>query len=246
MTPFWIVPLLLAAASSQAQEAYWFERGGASRAIDCASMKGPLAGGKTETLCYAPRFGLPLRCADLTAESLDEFCRQAQVDSNAAAADRVAAIGRDVSGGTFRGRGRRATQERCVPGLPDGYLLLPADQLRLDPTAATVAQLDDVVIAEEGGSRAIAASIPSVGVGGTVIDANGLRGRAWVLSGRADGTPFLCKIRVVDAAEASGLKERFQPLQRPGRAAALEQAAFFRSYRLTYEYWRAVESARNP
>ncbi|MCA3219022.1 MAG: hypothetical protein ING59_10805 [Burkholderiales bacterium] len=246
MKPFWIVPLLLAVASAQAQEAYWFERGGASRAIDCASMKGPLAGGKTETLCYAPRSGLPLRCADLTAESLDEFCRQAQADSNAAASDRVAAIGRDVASGTSRGGGRRATQERCLPGLPEGFLLLPTDQLRLDPTASAVAQLVEVVIAEEGGSQAIAASIPSVGAGGTVIDANDLRGRAWVLRGRADGTPFLCKIRVIDAAEARTLKAHFQPLQRPGRAALLEQAAFFRSNRLTYEYWRAVESARNP
>ena len=246
MNPFWIVPLLLAVASAQAQDVYWFERSGASRGIDCASIKGALAGGKTETLCYAPRSGLPLRCADLTAESLDEFCRAAQADSNAAASDRVAVIGRDVANGMSRGGGRRLTQERCLPGLPDGFLLLPTDELRLDPAAAGVAQLLDVVIAEDAGSQAIAASIPSVGGGGTVIHASSLRGRAWVLRGRADGTPFLCKIRVIDAAEASGLKAHFQPLQRPGRAAALEQAAFFRSNRLTHEYWRAVESARNP
>ena len=246
MNHFGAACLALALASGQAlaQPVQLFEKGAGLRDIECPTLKDQFTGAPSRTACFPPRTGVALRCVEVRPESVGEFCRQVQAHLDKGGLDRVAAIGVDITRGFTRAGGRRADQESCPFGLPQDELLLPAGRLRIDPGAISASELLGITLIEEGRGGAPAASFASVGKDGATLEAEALRGRKWVLRGRAGSSAFACRFSVISAAEAQGLVDQFKSLQQNGAAGQLEQAAFFRSNQFWYEYWRVIDSLR--
>lgn len=217
---------------------------GFEKDVPCAQARALFRGDSVRTVCYGAGTGLGLRCTDVPLANFDAFCQQMTAETGKSAISRLLALGRDILQGTERTGGRRAGQETCPTGLPEGELLLPEGQLVLDPRAAGAEQLSAVALTEAARGARPAFSAAAVGPAPVALDAAALRGRAWSLTGRGAQGAFECRFSVIASADADKFIAEYRSLTPAGTAALLERAAFFRQHDFPFEYWRVVDAIK--
>lgn len=230
-----IALLLASAGGAGAQTVHVFE-GGKLAPIDCKQLSARIGSAASRTTCYEPRSGPKLRCEEVGSEQAAAFCERIGRDGGGGGvASRLAALGNDLTTGFTRPGGRRAGEDACPPGLPEGELLAGDDTLLFAAPEAT-----DLQLADERGAAA--------GGGGAQVSAasESLRGRHWQLRGRQGGRGFVCKFTVLSAAEARPLVQQLQSMPAGSRAGLLERAAFYRANSFWYEYWKTIDALRRP
>lgn len=188
------------------------------------------------TACSSARIADPVRCAQHTLQSLTALCASLEGKQEEAVGGQLAAVARDAAAGLSETGGRGATVDRCLPGLPQGDLLLPAGQLAVESRGAP---LQGVTVAEDR-----AGAPAGQPLAGATLNADTLRGHNWILRGRAGNRDFICKFTVLSAADAQPLLAEYRGLNAAGTASAPERAFFFRRNDFTYEYWRALDTMR--
>lgn len=232
------------AALAQPAVAVFDPARGFEREVPCPQARALFRGDAVRTVCYGAGTGLGLRCADVPLTNLDAFCQQVAAETGKGAFSRLLALGRDILQGTERTGGRRAGQETCPTGLPEGELLLPDGQLVLDARAVGAGPLSAVALTEVARGARPAFSAAMIGPETVALDAAALRGRAWSLTGRGTQGAFECRFSVIAAADADNFIAEYRSLTPAGTAALLERAAFFRQHDFPFEYWRAVDAIK--
>lgn len=233
LAAFAITLAMVGAAGAQSVSVF---ENGRLAPIDCTQLAARIGSAPSRTTCYEPRTGPKMRCEEVGSEQVKAFCeRVARDGGGGGVGSRIAALGNDLTTGFTRPGGRRAGEDACPPGLPEGELLLAGDTLVLAAVEAS-----DLALFDDRGAKVSGGAVP------LSVKSEALRGRSWSLRGRASGLAFTCKFAVLSAAEARPLIQQLQVMQAAGPAGLLEQAAFYRANTFWYEYWKTIDALRRP